>query len=314
MPRKFFVFYLFIMILLMTSACTSKPISQSEKGLVKETKAVNELDQQTLPTQEMVSQDDAPEITETVVPTDTPEEKAKDMITIQIVFDNYYFGSGMNTRWGFSAFISYQDKNVLFDTGDNGNVLLNNMSVMGIEPSQVQNVVLSHQHGDHTNGLRAILSSGAEPKLYLLPSFTSSFKSAYQDEVEVIEVSPGEQITDRIFSTGEISGSVHEQAVLIDTTEGLVVITGCAHPGVVTMVEAAKEVLDKEVYLVLGGFHLGGASEYQINEIIDNLSELGVHHIGPCHCTGDNAINQFKEAFGEKYIKVGAGAVIEIEL
>jgi 7,8-dihydropterin-6-yl-methyl-4-(beta-D-ribofuranosyl)aminobenzene 5'-phosphate synthase len=305
---------LLMSILLITSACTGGSITYMDNELVKETSPMDDENPTAVPTLEPVSPEATQEILETEVPTETPEEKVGDMITIQVVFDNYYFGSGLSTDWGFSAFISYQDKNVLFDTGANGSILINNMTLMNIDPSQVQNVVLSHQHGDHTNGLRAILSSGAEPKVYLLPSFTASFKSAYQDEVEVIEVSPGEQITDRIRSTGEISGSVHEQAILIETAKGLVVITGCAHPGVVRMVEGAKEVLDKDVYLVMGGFHLGGASEYQVNQIIEDLIDLDVQHIAPCHCTGDNSINIFKRGFGDQFIKVGAGAVIEVEL
>jgi len=129
----------------------------------------------------------------------------------------------------------------------------------------------------------------------------------------VIEISANQQITKRIYSTGEIIGSPPEQALVIDTTRGLVVITGCAHPGVETMVLAAKRAFKEEIYLVLGGLHLGGKSSAQVEQIIKELQRIGVQHVAPCHCTGDQAIAQFKQAFGEDFIRVGTGAIIEIE-
>jgi 7,8-dihydropterin-6-yl-methyl-4-(beta-D-ribofuranosyl)aminobenzene 5'-phosphate synthase len=64
---------------------------------------------------------------------------------------------------------------------------------------------------------------------------------------------------------------------------------------------------------VLGGFHLGSASDTRINQIITELQRLGVNKVAPCHCTGDRAIGMFRNAFGEDFIRVGVGAVISIE-
>lgn len=258
--------------------------------------------------------------TETLSPTlsteQTPEAesaRSKDMITITLVFDNYPYKPGLETAWGFSAFITYQDQNVLFDTGASGNLLLKNMAALDINPAQIQNVVLSHEHSDHTGGMQALILAGADPKVYLPPSFSSEFKNNFGRQVEVIEVFPGMEIIDRIYTIGEMQGPPPEQALVIDTSRGLVVITGCAHPGIEDIVLKAKREFKEDIYLVLGGFHLGNASADQVNEIIKELNRIGVKYVAPCHCTGEQTISKFRNAFGEDFIQVGVGKVIEIE-
>jgi 7,8-dihydropterin-6-yl-methyl-4-(beta-D-ribofuranosyl)aminobenzene 5'-phosphate synthase len=245
--------------------------------------------------------------------TETEEARSQDMITITLVFDNYPYKPGLETAWGFSAFITYQEENVLFDTGAAGNLLLKNMAALDIEPAQIQNVVLSHEHNDHTGGMQSLVSAGANPKIYLPPSFSAEFKNYYSRQVKVVEVSPGMKIIERMYSIGEMQGPPPEQALVIDTTKGLVVITGCAHPGIEKIVLRAKQEFKEDIYLVLGGFHLGSASASQVNKIIKEFNRIGVKYVAPCHCTGDQAINKFRTAFGEDFIQVGVGKVIEIE-
>ena len=244
---------------------------------------------------------------------ETQQTGSQDMIRITLVFDNYPFKAGMETAWGFSAFITYQDQNVLFDTGADGNMLLRNMADLDIKPAQIQNVVLSHEHADHTGGMQSLVLAGADPKIYLPPSFSAEFKNYYSSQVDVIEVSPGMKIIDRMYTIGEMYGPPPEQALVIDTTRGLVVITGCAHPGIEDIVLKAKQEFKEDIYLVLGGFHLGSASSTQVSGIIKEFNRIGVKYIAPCHCTGDQAIGQFRNAFGDDFIQVGVGKVIEIE-
>ena len=97
------------------------------------------------------------------------------------------------------------------------------------------------------------------------------------------------------------------------TTKGLVVITGCAHPGIAEIVLKAKQQFKEDIYLVLGGFHLGNASTHEANEIIKEFNRIGVKYVAPCHCTGEQTISIFRNAFGENFIPVGVGKVIEIE-
>lgn len=244
---------------------------------------------------------------------ETEEERSPDMITITLVYDNYPYRSGLRTDWGFSAFITYQDQNLLFDTGAAGNLLLQNMTALDIKPAQIQNIILSHEHADHTGGLQSLVSAGADPNVYIPPSFSSEFKNYYRSRVELIEVVPGLKVIDRMYSIGEMTGPPPEQALVIDTTKGLVVITGCAHPGIEDIVLKAKQEFKEDIYLVLGGFHLGNASASQVNEIIKEFNRIGVKYVAPCHCTGEDTISIFRNAYGEDFIQVGVGKVIEIE-
>jgi 7,8-dihydropterin-6-yl-methyl-4-(beta-D-ribofuranosyl)aminobenzene 5'-phosphate synthase len=235
------------------------------------------------------------------------------MIRIKIVYDNYPYKAGLGTAWGFSAYITYKDENILFDTGGSGSLLLSNLNALKIPPSGIQNVALSHEHNDHTGGLQSLLNAGADPKLYIPPSFPAWLKNQFRNQTQMIEVKPGMEIIEGVYTIGEMPGPPPEQGLVIDTAEGLVVITGCAHPGVDKMVVEAKRQFGKEIYLVLGGFHLGSASDARINQIIKVFQEEGVKHAAPCHCTGDRAIGMFRNAFGEDFIRVGVGAVISIE-
>ena len=307
---------IFIFILLELTACQIGSLSTLPNPLEKAEDTVHpaeidSADSESLEGTSGPQPTPSPQETPGLIP--TAGEKEVEMITITIVFDNYPYKEGLNTAWGFSAFVTYKDQNVLFDTGAEGLMLLDNMEKMNITPAEVQNVVLSHEHKDHTGGLQSLLSAGADPKIYLPPSFSSSFKAQFNQQAEVIEVVPGLPIAERISTSGEIQGSPPEQALVIDTTRGLVVITGCAHPGVEKMVLAAKQQFHEEVYLVLGGFHLGKASHHEVDQVITELKRLGVVQVGPCHCTGDQSIRYFKEAFGDNFIPLGVGAVIEIE-
>ncbi len=241
------------------------------------------------------------------------EVKPVEMIRIRIVYDNYPYKDGLGTEWGFSVFITYKNENILFDTGGSGSLLLSNLEVLEISPREIQNVVLSHEHGDHTGGLQYLLSAGVEPNLYIPPSFSSGIKNQFQSQSQMVEVRPGMEIIGGMYSIGEIDGPPPEQSLVIDTPQGLVVITGCAHPGVEKIVAEAKRQHEKDIYLVLGGFHLGDASDAWINQVISDLQEMGVKHVAPSHCTGDHTIGMFRNAFGEDFIQIGAGAEISIE-
>lgn len=209
----------------------------------------------------------------TMQPTATP---TPDILTITIVYDNNPYDERLKAAWGFAALIEYQDQTVLFDTGADGPTLLGNMHILGIDPTSIDSVVLSHIHGDHTGGLSAMLATGVRPTVYLLPSFPASFKQQVRQVTSVVEVSPGQAVGKGIFTTGEMDGSIPEEALVIDVAQGLIVVTGCAHPGVEKMVARAKELLDKPVYLVLGGFHLRSKSEAQVAAIIADFRRMGV--------------------------------------
>jgi 7,8-dihydropterin-6-yl-methyl-4-(beta-D-ribofuranosyl)aminobenzene 5'-phosphate synthase len=107
--------------------------------------------------------------------------------------------------------------------------------------------------------------------------------------------------------------AIPEQALILQTAEGLVVITGCAHPGILQMIEKSREIGKGPVHLVMGGFHLFGASRQQVREILSQFRDLGVVKVSPCHCAGTEVIEMFQESYGQDYIQCGVGQVIHLK-
>ena len=232
---------------------------------------------------------------------------------ITVVYDNNPYDPRLQTAWGFSCLVETGKATILFDTGGDGTTLLGNMATLGIAPQNIEVVVLSHIHGDHTGGLGALLSTGARPSVYVPRSFPARFKTDVRSLTALEEATGQAEILASVYTTGEVGSGIVEQALAVETPQGLVVITGCAHPGVVEMVRRAKQIGEAKVHLVLGGFHLGGASRRRIERIITDLRALGVQRVAPCHCTGDQAIKAFADAFGADFIQNGVGRVITLD-
>ena len=240
-----------------------------------------------------------------------PQAGQIEHMTLTIVYDNNAHDARLRTEWGFACLVETEQSTVLFDTGGNGAILLDNMNKLDIDPQAIESVVLSHAHGDHTAGLQALLDTGARPIVYVLASFPLSFKNEVRAHTELIEVKAPVEIVPGIHTTGRVGMRIPEQALVIEAADGPVVLTGCAHPGVVEMVRRARQVVDQDPQLVMGGFHLGQASTSQVEAIIADLQELGVKQVAPCHCTGDRARRMFADAFGPDCILAGVGQVIE---
>jgi len=213
---------------------------------------------------------------------------------ITVTYDNNPYKEGLETGWGFSCVIKGLEKTILFDTGGDGQRLLANMRKLGIDPEEIDIVVLSHIHGDHVGGLHSILRKNPKAIVYLPISFPDSFKDKVKDYgAKVIEVQRPLKICENVYSTGELGEGIKEQSLVVSTEKGLIVITGCAHPGIVMIVHEAKNLVRNNVLLVMGGVHLGGKSKGELNNIISNFKKMGVRHVGPCHCTGDTARELF---------------------
>jgi len=240
----------------------------------------------------------------------TPTTAAKD-ISITVSYDNNPYRERLTTAWGFSCVIRGTEKTILFDTGGDGSILLTNMEELGINPKEIDLVVLSHIHGDHVGGLPSFLEKNPEVVVYLPKSFPKGFKNGVKEYgAKTIEVHEPLKICEGVYSTGELGIWIKEQSLVIYTEKGLVVITGCAHPGIVKIVDKAKDLVKGDVLLVMGGFHLGGESKGEIENIVSSFRKLGVSYVGPCHCSGDAARQLFKEEYGENFINVGVGRVI----
>jgi 7,8-dihydropterin-6-yl-methyl-4-(beta-D-ribofuranosyl)aminobenzene 5'-phosphate synthase len=241
------------------------------------------------------------------------EKDEQGRFRLHVVFNNVPYKADLKSSWGFACLIEGLEKTVLFDTGGNGEILLSNMQHLGLDPENVDAVVLSHIHGDHTGGLDTFLARNPDVTVYIPESFPLSFKKKLLHLGAVIDTITGpRQLIDSIYSTGEMGMTVREQALIIDTQQGLIVITGCAHPNVADMAEQAQKYLGKKIYLLMGGFHLLKKSNAEIRAIIKRLKILGVKKVAPSHCTGNNAIRMFRDQWKDDFIEGGLGAVIEV--
>lgn len=231
-------------------------------------------------------------------------------VTVTILFDNTAVDERLRTGWGFAALLETPEHTILFDTGADGEILLENFRLMGKDPLAVEAVVISHAHSDHTGGLQALFDLGLHPKLYLLSAFPDEMREEVAGRVEMVEASPGQEIVPGIRTTGQVGTTIPEQALILDTQDGTVVLTGCAHPGVIQMVGRARELSRDPLYLVMGGFHLMEASAEEVQTILGEFRRLGVQRVGATHCSGDLTIATMHTAYGENFQPLGAGRVL----
>lgn len=245
----------------------------------------------------------------------TKESAQNDRITITIVYDNEPWDKRLENAWGFACVIELPGTTILFDTGEKGEVLLRNMENLEINPDEIDAIFISHSHYDHVGGLKSLLENNNDITVYVLSSFPEEIiRKITLMGARLEEVKEAREIYPDIYTTGELSGEIKEQSLLIKTARGLIVVTGCAHPGIVEILKKAKEIEDDNIYLVIGGFHMKDFSRPSIEQVIKDLEELEVKMVAPSHCTGELALQCFNDKFGERYIKSGLGRKITIEI
>jgi 7,8-dihydropterin-6-yl-methyl-4-(beta-D-ribofuranosyl)aminobenzene 5'-phosphate synthase len=230
-------------------------------------------------------------------------------VSLTVAFDNYPFTEGLDTAWGFSCLIETPEEKVMVDAGPDGTGLLANLAALGIDPAGIDRVVFTHNHPDHTTGAVPLLKKTGPIPVYIPASFPASFRDQVAALVTgLIDVSGPLEIAPGILSTGELAGSPREQVLIIPISEGAVVVTACAHPGIAALAREAKRQSGKEIALLLGGFHLFQDGDAEVRATIGELKALGVRKVAPCHCTGDRAIELLQEEYGDGCISIGAGA------
>jgi len=213
------------------------------------------------------------------------------MLKISIVYDNTIHQKNLTSDWGFAAYIETDERHILFDTGSDGHVLLENMKRMDLDPKAVDTVFVSHNHFDHIGGLATFLRENPDVDVYLPESLRG-----VRHAKNVIHVNKPLAISTTLYSTGELKGI--EQSLIIKTPQGLVLIAGCSHPGLDNIINAADK--HGKIHMIIGGFH--DFDQFDILQDID--------YVCPTHCT--RHIKKISERFPEKFIQGGVGRCIEV--
>jgi len=264
----------------------------------------------------------------------------------------------LQSNHGLSFFITAtidDDKKVtiMMDSGPSPEALLHNTEVLGIHLEDVDVVVLSHGHYDHTGGLMAALKQMNrqvtvvghpmlfDPKLKIMPHLRHIGAPFRQCDIEAAGVVPilstnPVKVSEGIVTTGQVPRKtnfesvkgfwtisdkkfaedimIDDQSVVIDVEgKGLVVVSGCAHSGIINTINYAKKITgNSRVYGALGGFHLMSADNKRIEATVDELKKLNLEFVGPCHCTGKKAIKKMKEELGKCCSPIITGDIIEL--
>jgi 7,8-dihydropterin-6-yl-methyl-4-(beta-D-ribofuranosyl)aminobenzene 5'-phosphate synthase len=239
----------------------------------------------------------------------------KSNIKLTVLYDNNRENEDLQIDWGFACLIEIGKFKILFDTGDNGAILLNNMKKLGVSPRSISILVLSHHHHDHTGGLMEFLKNNPNVEVFFPKSFPGEIINVIKKSgAAAIPVPDFYEILSDMYILGLHDSAIPEQCLVVRSERGLIIVTGCAHPGIITVLGKVKILFPNElVYLVIGGFHLHKLTEEEIAIIISKLFRTNVLSIAPTHCTGNPARRIFKEVFGDKYIECGAGKTIILD-
>lgn len=238
-------------------------------------------------------------------------------LTITIIYDNYPADPACGTDWGFSCLVQGLGKTILFDAGTREDLFLKNAAALKVDLGRVDLAVLSHFHGDHFGGLEGALRNRPGLTFYV-PVDKTRPAVIVSEKLEkaggkIVPVDQGLKLGQGIMLTGTLGDEIKEQSLILDTSRGLIVIAGCAHPGIVKIVEKARELTGRPVAAVLGGFHLVQTDDAAVGRIIGRFKELGVARVGASHCTGDRAIALFKDSYKDRFMELGAGRVLHFD-
>ena len=267
---------------------------------------------------------------------------------VTILYDAFGKSSQLKKDWGFSAFIEYGGKRILFDTGNSADTFGQNVKASGIDLKKLDFAVISHRHGDHTSGLSYLLSINPTVKIYApkegfgvfgaalpgtfyrkdesLPPYMRYYDGHPPEKMtfgtpwsganfvwvdSLTEVAPGIYLISTVSQTpGTLE--LRELSLAIKSPKGVILGVGCSHPGIEKILEASMAV-DKHVHLIFGGLHLVTTPDPEITRLSAALHDhWKLDRMAPGHCTGEPAFAAFQKAFGDQYIYAGLGSVIEL--
>ncbi|GAA4469206.1 MBL fold metallo-hydrolase [Nibrella saemangeumensis] len=266
---------------------------------------------------------------------------------ITILVDAFSQSPTLKQDWGFAALIEYDGKRILFDTGNNADIFAFNTKALNIDLTRLDFVVLSHRHGDHTDGLRHLLKVNPEVRIYVpndeyfggptpmgffrrkeptLPAHMRYFNGKVPQQIphgspwpqknmsridSSVQINPNITIV-RNLSKERLFGETPELSLAIRTTRGQVLVVGCSHPGIEQILSSigAKE---NPVRLLVGGLHLVQTPQAELERLAKALrEEWNVTSIAPGHCTGEGGFITLQQVFGAQYQYAGLGVQIPL--
>ena len=232
-------------------------------------------------------------------------------VRITILYDNTPGLAAARAAWGFSCLAEAHGKTVLFDAGGSPPLMRHNLSLLRIDTSKIDAVIFSHQHGDHTAGIPAVPVPPGTPA-YIPEDFQppKGLPPLSDLGLRPIAVTNSTEIFPGIRIGDTLHGPPPEISLAIDSPEGLVLLTGCAHPGIVAILKDLSQKAARPIHAVIGGFHLLKTPDADVRAIIAEFRKMGVRRVGATHCTGEPAIRLFREAYGADFIACGPGTVI----
>jgi 7,8-dihydropterin-6-yl-methyl-4-(beta-D-ribofuranosyl)aminobenzene 5'-phosphate synthase len=267
---------------------------------------------------------------------------------ITIIYDAFGTDTAMKKDWGYSALVEISGKRILFDTGNDQDIFAANIKAKNIDLTSIDFVVLSHRHSDHMAGLNHVLSVNPTVKIYApregfgiygsslpssfyrkdesLPSemryydgkppevmkFGTAWQRANIEPIDkTTEIAPGITLI-ALVSDAPGTKELKELSLAVNTSEGIVLVVGCAHPGIEKIVEAATAINPK-IRLIAGGFHLVVAPDEVIAKAVSALKDtFKVENIAPGHCTGEPTFAALKRAYGDRYLYAGVGTSLPL--
>ena len=233
---------------------------------------------------------------------------AQSVNRITILYDAFGKSSNLKKDWGFSAFVEYDGKRILFDTGNNADTFAQNVKALGIDLKKLDFTVISHRHGDHTSGLNYLLSVNPSVKIYApkepfgvfgaalpgtfyrrdesLPGYMRYYDGQPPAKMTFGTPRPGAnfvwvdnltEVAPAIYLISTVSQTpgtleLRELSLAIKSPKGVVLGVGCSHPGIEKILEASTAI-DKHVHLVFGGLHLVTTPDPEITRLATALRD-----------------------------------------
>jgi 7,8-dihydropterin-6-yl-methyl-4-(beta-D-ribofuranosyl)aminobenzene 5'-phosphate synthase len=267
---------------------------------------------------------------------------------VTILYDAFGKSPSLTMDFGFAALVEYGSKRILFDTGNNARIFEHNVKALGIDLRNLDFVVISHRHSDHSSGIAYLLTVNPKVQIYVPDEAWGLFARGVKSDIyrgdpslpadmryfgghppeileggtpwpggnfipvsQRIEVAPGMFILPGV-STSPGTLELKELSLAIKSPQGVILIVGCSHPGVEHIVQEATAI-DPHIHILLGGMHLGQKPDSEVERIAAALhDQYKLERVAPGHCTGEPEFAALKRVFGDHYVYAGVGSVVDL--